>query len=336
MAANTLDWEMMIEQINDGGCTPLIGNHLAGQVVFGESNIVETWAKQADFPLQERRNLTRVAQYISFSSSQLGAKQRYLKFLKEQALAQAKARPAANLEHLQQVEAQLRNLTFSELICDHLHYPNFKRDTANPLSILAALDFKLYLTTSPHRLLEAALTAWGKTPHSEVYAWRDDLQDPLEEKKLLFQPENKPIFVPSVKEPLVVHLHGIDDVPSSLVLSEDDYLEFLVSITQALPTPLIRNEVRTAIRNSLLLLIGYRMHAWDLRVLLQGVIRKKSISNQLRSFAVQLEPHQMDGVLDPTRYQNYLTKYFDKIEFDLFWGTPQHFLQTLWEKMEAG
>lgn len=337
MSANPLDWEMIVEQINDGGCTPVIGNYLAGQVIFGDTNIVEAWAQQTEFPLQERRNLTRVAQYLSFSSSQVGAKRRYLSFLKEQALAQAKARPGANPDHLQQVESQLRGLTFSELVCDHLRYPNFKRDTANPFSILAALNFKLYLTTSPHRLLEAALTAWGKRPHTEVYAWRDDLQDALEEKKLLFDSDaSRPVFTPSVAEPLVVHLHGIDDVPSSLVLSEDDYLEALVSITQQLNSKQTRHEVRTAIRNSLLLLIGYRVHAWDLRVLLQGLIRKKSVTTQMRSFAVQLEPQQMGGVLDPTRYQSYLTKYFDKIEFDVYWGNPHGFLQTLWAKMEEG
>lgn len=337
MVTNTLDWDMIIEQINDGGCTPVIGNHLVGQVVFGDVNIVEAWAQQAGFPLQERRNLTRVAQYLSFSSgSPLSAKRRYLNFLKERMLTQAKARPDANLDLLQQVESQLRSLTFSELVCEHLHQPNFRRDTDNPLSILAALDFKLYLTTSPHRLLEAALTAWGKDPQIEVYAWRDDIQDALEEKNLLFRDENKLVFPPTIEKPLVVHLHGIDDVPGSLVLSEDDYLEFLVNITRDLPTRVMRNEVRTAIRNSLLLLIGYRMHAWDLRVLLQGVIRKKSISSQLRSFAVQLEPHEMGGVLDPTNYQHYLTNYFNKIEFDVYWGNPQNFLQTLWRKVEEG
>jgi hypothetical protein len=35
---------------------------------------------------------------------------------------------------------------------------------------------------------------------------------------------------PSPTEPLVYHLHGFDQVPPSLVLSEDDYLEFLVAI----------------------------------------------------------------------------------------------------------
>lgn len=335
MSANTLDWDIIIEQINAGGCTPMIGNHLAGQVVFGTTTIVDGWAQQTSYPLR-RRTLTRIAQYRSFiSSSPLRAKRDYLKFLKEQALAQAEHRPDARPEHLQGVRSQVEGLSFSELVCEHLRQPNFRRDVDNPLSILAALDFKLYLTTSPHRLLETALTAWGKQPHSEVYAWRDDLQDLLEKKNLLFQPESRPIFVPSVKEPLVVHLHGIDDVSASLVLSEDDYLEFLVNITHDLPTPVIRNEVRTAIKNSLLLLIGYRMHAWDLRVLLQGLIRKKSISSQSRSFAVQLEPQHMQGVLDPTNYQNYLTKYFDKIEFDIYWGDPQSFLQTLWDKMEA-
>lgn len=334
MSANTLDWDTIIEQVDNGGCTPVIGNYLAGQVVFGDKNMVELWAQQIGYPLDARRNLTRIAQYLSFTTgSPLKAKLAYLKFLKEQAVGQAEGSPDADQIYLKEVRAQLPRVTFSELVCENLHRPNFQDDKDNLFSILAQLDFKLYLTTSPHRLLEATLTACGKTPHTEVYAWRDDIQDMLEQKELLFNPKSEPVFTPTVQEPLVIHLHGIDDVPGSLVLTEDDYLEFLVNITRDLPTSVIRHEMRKAIQNSLLLLIGYRMHAWDLRVLLQGVIRKKSTTSQVDSFAVQLDPQQMDGMLNAANYQNYLTNYFGKIDFKIYWGNPSDFVQMLWDKV---
>ena len=39
-------------------------------------------------------------------------------------------------------------------------------------------------------------------------------------------------FVPTPANPLVYHLHGHLEMPQSLVLTEDDYLEFLVRISR--------------------------------------------------------------------------------------------------------
>ena len=37
-------------------------------------------------------------------------------------------------------------------------------------------------------------------------------------------------YRPGRDQPLVYHMHGFDEYPASLVLTEDDYLEFLVAI----------------------------------------------------------------------------------------------------------
>ncbi len=82
----------------------------------------------------------------------------------------------------------------------------------------------------------------------------------------------------------------------------------------------------------MMLLLGYELHDWDLRVLVQGLIRGKS--HRFRSFAIQLEPSQSQGINDPERFRTYLQEYFDKVEFDIYWGQPQEFTAELWEKWE--
>ena len=44
--------------------------------------------------------------------------------------------------------------------------------------------------------------------------------------------ESEPGFVPTVERPLVYHVFGQLDVPESLVITEDDYDDFLVGITE--------------------------------------------------------------------------------------------------------
>jgi SIR2-like protein len=41
-------------------------------------------------------------------------------------------------------------------------------------------------------------------------------------------------FTPTVQTPIIYHLHGHKSVPESLVLTEDDYLDFLVAMSRDL------------------------------------------------------------------------------------------------------
>src|SRR5258708_2955176 len=72
-------------------------------------------------------------------------------------------------------------------------------------------------------------------------------------------------FVPSKDEPVVYHLHGHDKLAESLVLTEDDYLDFLSSLAR--DQLLIPARIQEALTQSALLFIGYRLADWSFRVL---------------------------------------------------------------------
>jgi hypothetical protein len=327
MSNSHIDWFIITERIVQKTLTPIISNQVINDILFGKKEAARTWANDVAYPLADSDNLTRVAQFLGITEDPSRAKSKYLHFLKEKLLALAEAEAETHqqafLDDFKGVK--LRGLTFSQL-ATALRYPDFEKEDTNPLRIIAALDLPVYLTTSHHHFMEAALRVVGKKPRTEVYAWREGL-----EKKIPAKFRTDRDFEPDEETPLVYHLHGIDDAPESLVLTEDDYLEFLASITQDFNTEAIPSTVRDAF-SSLLLLLGYDLHAWDLRVLLRGLIKGNNPFRP-RSFAIQLDPDKVKSVKKPAQLREYLEQYFDKVAFDVYWGSPQEFMQDLWAEL---
>jgi hypothetical protein len=136
-------------------------------------------------------------------------------------------------------------------------------------------------------------------------------------------------YEPTWQEPLVYHLHGVESAPSSLVLTEDDHLDFLVKISwdnSAIPAL-----IAEALADSSLLLLGYQLQDWDFRVLFRGLINSKRGSRRLLSLAIQLSlKHGQDEVGSMEEAEEYLEKYFDKANFKIYWGETQEFTDELW------
>lgn len=331
MSNTDIDWSYIVQEIYRTTCAPIISNGVINSSLFGSKNVVQAWAEEIGYPLADGGNVTRVAQFLSVTQQDPArAKSGYLQFLKESLLGWARTEPGANPSFLDQVEREMRRLTFSQLATERLHHPDFKNEPDNPLSILAALDIPVYLTTSHHHFMEAALRATDKTPHTQVYAWREGMEHNIPSE---FRTDQG--FEPDVKAPLVYHLHGIDDYPDSLVLTEDDHLEFLVYVAKDFKElGGTHDKVRNAISSSLLILLGYDLHAWDLRVLLAGLI--KDMPRRPRSFAIQLKSGQVKGIKDSKQFREYLQKSFGLAQFDVYWGDPQSFMLSLWKESEKG
>lgn len=143
-----------------------------------------------------------------------------------------------------------------------------------------------------------------------------------------------PTYEPNSDSPLVYHLLGLDAFPASLVLTEDDYLDFLV--TMSADTRIIPPRINHALSDSSLLLLGYQLQDWDFRVLFRGLIARKRSERRRLSVAIQLTP-ATDETGQPTELdsaQSYLERYFDKANFKIFWGNPNEFVQELWDNWE--
>jgi hypothetical protein len=192
-----------------------------------------------------------------------------------------------------------------------------------PHAALARLPLPLYITTNYDGFMYDALDRAGKKPRRELCRWqRGAAYDAV-------PPVLDGTFVPEPATPVVFHLHGHLDVPESLVLTEDDYLDFLVAVSRA-EMMLLPHEVQRAAATSLLF-VGYSLADWDFRVVLRGILSRLQKSEKGLNVTVQLPR-------DDPQQEKYLEEYFRGLfEVKVFWGTAREFAQELrehWEEFE--
>jgi hypothetical protein len=198
-----------------------------------------------------------------------------------------------------------------------------------PHATLASLPLPMYMTTNYDPFMTKALIAAGKKPHRELCKWNKFIKD----SPSIF--DKDPGFEPSPEEPVVFHLHGHDEFAESLVLTEDDYLDFLVSISR--DEELLPHQVRRCLAGTSLLFVGYSLTDWSFRVLFRGLVTSVEQSLRRISVTVQLPPVSLQEEAGPreSEIQNYLSKYFDQIEIRAYWGTAQEFMTELRTRWEA-
>jgi hypothetical protein len=349
------------QQIKDGVVVPIIGNAIRNEQVFNliyaraglgaqpapanaeresfitlDERLAQEWADAIGYPLPDRNRLARVARYnrINNRNDPSLANTEYLSFLKTHLLDIADEYDEdVSKDLIEELYAQYDRFTFSH-IAHELGYPKFNGVTRDSLRLLASLPFRTYVTTSYYDFLERALQAEGKKPLTQVCFWSGEPSNMLEEHRP--QPE----FQPTQRSPLVYHLHGLERYPETLILSEDDFLDYLVRIARDTnqEKPLIPLYLREILAESALLLLGYRLQEWDFRVLFRGIINDAPISLRPLSLAIQLDPEEQDAIDDEQQAKEYLKQYFGEFTFRVEWGKADEYVSrlkgdyTAWEK----
>jgi hypothetical protein len=208
----------------------------------------------------------------------------------------------------------------------------WKANPDEPHMVLAKLPFDMYITTNPDSLLSLALKEAKKEPRVHVCPWNEDtsfLADEIEQQE-------RDAASRSVDEPLVYHLFGQLADLESLVLTEDDYFDFLLGVTKN--NAVIPPSVRRAMTDSMLMFLGFQLDDWNFRVLFRSILQRQG-GNRRRKYlhvAVQIVPE--DGrLLETERARKYLEKYFgnDTLNISIYWGSCEEFIRELraeWNK----
>jgi nucleotide-binding universal stress UspA family protein len=120
---------------------------------------------------------------------------------------------------------------------------------------LARLPFRLCVSASPDSLMLTAFQEAAKSPQRGHYNFK--------------QAVGARLSSPTPEMPLVYYLFGHHEDPRSLVLTEGDLIEFLVSVVRGAPP--LPDQVRSILADpaASFLFIGFGFHNWYLRVLLQ-------------------------------------------------------------------
>jgi hypothetical protein len=265
----------------------------------------------------ERESLPQVSQFLSIHQD--------ARFpfdeLEDILIKNIRARFATDLS-----ESQLKGRTGLNNLLESLGAKRRESDPTDPHKALAELPLPIYITANQDNLLENALKAAGREPRLVLCPWNEYIEQNLSEFKEEATPE----------KPMVFHLFGNWDEPDSIVLTEDNYFDFLIGVTRN--KDIIPEQVRLALNDSSLLFLGFQTEAWDFRVLYRSILAQPGSTrrSQYAQIAAQVEPE--DGrILEPQGARTYLEEYFGKgADIDIFWGSPQEFLAELMQSWHKG
>src|SRR5690606_19717151 len=123
-----------------------------------------------------------------------------------------------------------------------------------------------FITTSLGPLLESALEEEGKKPRTLISPWNDYVVS----TEPYYNTPHRVDDQPTPENPLVYHLFGRLDQPESVVLTEDDYFQYLIGVTRNIG--LVPMSVQEAMTNRALLFLGFHLEEWDFRVLFQSLL----------------------------------------------------------------
>jgi hypothetical protein len=196
--------------------------------------------------------------------------------------------------------------------------------------VLASWPVPVYLTTNYDNFMVQALEAQNRPARRDFCRWNKELA----EHPGIWQRE--PDYRPSAEYPIVYHMHGNSEVASSLVVTEDDYLEFIYNIAKSgamtktvnrswemLPPWIIR-----AISNHCLLFVGYRLLDWSFRVIFRWLVLSLRQTQTRLKVAVQLSPFADES--DNDSAQTYLREYFHHVfDVTIFWGDARNFISDV-------
>jgi hypothetical protein len=289
--ALTLDeenWETLLTNMEAKRCTPFLGAGASTPPLPKAKDLALMWAKQYNYPLENQTDLASVTQYLR------------IKF-------------GDPFVVKQKIKTHFKSFA----------PPDFS-GKAQIHALLADLGLPIYLTTNYDDYMEQALKRIHRRPVSEICRWNTWIRNHCGS---IFDKKANPGFELNEEEPVVFHLHGLIDYPESLVLTEDDYVDFLVSMGEQL----IPEGVQGALAEKSVLFLGYGLADWNFRVLFRTVARYLERSLIPVHVSVQLlppPPEKEAAVLD------YLNKYFGELKIRVFWGTCQQFAAELGERRQ--
>lgn len=333
------------QRIAEDQVIPIISNGLRLEAIFREATetgqeatpanpilpfkpsigerLAAVWADEVSYPLPDRHRLENVARYKRVTSLDVvQSKNDYLHFLKTILLGFAEGDDEVT-DMVPALEAQIHRLTFSDMAVE-LGYPVYEDEAQDPLRQLARLPLSVYITTSHHDFLARMLEAEGRAPQVQICEWAKTVPEAYQ------APAN---FEPTPERPVVYHLFGLEAEPASLVLSEDDHLDFLIKMAQTIDSdkPVIPLYLAARLAESALMLLGYRLYDWDFRTLFE-LLRATENSLRMNGMVIQLDPEtEATTQIDGSAARNYLAQYLDPKKYQVSWGDTESVMQQIWE-----
>ena len=314
-------WPALRRSIEGSQSTPILGSGLTESLLGSSREIARRWADTYRFPMapQDREDLPQVAQYLAVNQNKRFPREELRDYLRGEIVRR----------YGDGLPAEMRGSPLDQLV-GAVGAQRRARDPAEPHRILARLPYRVYITATPFSLLESALIEAGKSPVVELCRWNKDL---VQLPSICDDRESK--YTPDVQHPLVYHLFGHLQQPGSVVLTEDDYFDYLMGVTTY--KKLIPPIVKRCLVDTSLLFLGFHMDDWKFRVLFRLIMNLEGGGkrDEYTHAAVQIDPEDEGRILEPERARSYLEEYLGGGDISIYWGSVEDFMKDLMDRWQV-
>jgi hypothetical protein len=302
-------WKAICSHVRREEFIPILGPELGDDVFGGTRELANQLAEKHAFPLaaHERTDLAKVTQYISTNQNRTYVQEAVEKgFLRQLS---------------ERLDAGDRGTkTLSEFL--DLAVGRCRTNPDDPYEALAKLPASIYVNASYEPMLVRSLKAAGRDPEALFTSWRG-IQVPQQP-----EPKNDP---PTPAAPWVYHVFGRYGKPDTMVLTEDDFFDYLIATSRL---DLLLPKVVGRLMQSSLLFLGFRLDDWRFRVLFRMIVTRQGTESMkvLSHVGVQVNPDEQ-SLGDADRARKYMERYFqggkDAPEISIYWGSGAEFLAEL-------
>lgn len=164
------------------------------------------------------------------------------------------------------------------------------KEASPVLHALADLDFPIVITTNYDNLYEKALDAESaKRQAADKAAIQYDLS--------VYSPNYKPRVktqdcadTPDSRRPFILKVHGDISKPESIVITEEDYIQFVLRMSDKQPHHPVGKNVLAYLNKWPTLFIGYRLTDYNLRLLFKTLRWKMDAAYIPPTYSVDIDP----------------------------------------------
>lgn len=313
-------WPSLLTSLQAGKCTPIIGAGLYEPLLGSWRDLALGLAEKYRYPLAPfyRDALPQVTQYLSIDQSVSTLLLELENVIREHVQARFNADLPDTLKGDKAPILDLLSLGGKTLRA---------KDPTEHHKVLAGLKLPIYITTNYDNMMSDALKEAGADPQMVICPWSDRF-----DATSIYDKE--PEYRPTPERPLVYHLFGHFSIPESLVMTEDDYFEFLIGVTSN--KDLIPPVVRRALTDAALMFLGFQLDDWAFRIFFRSIMNLQGGGRRSRyaHIAVQVDPDEIHN-LDPRRAREYLEDYFEDDSISIFWGQSGDFIRELVSQMNV-
>ena len=161
---------------------------------------------------------------------------------------------------------------------------------------LAQFDFPRVITTNYDQLFEDALRLAGKHPRVSVYTPK-------------LEPTSDPPN-PTAENPIVYKIHGDIDQPETIVVTDEDYIQFLLRMSNKEPYDPIPLKLKADLTERKTLFVGYSLLDYNLRLLFKALRWGIDPANTPDMYSVDRSPDPLifDVWQDQRRYVKFIVQ----------------------------